>query len=213
MTSSARPHDRLRHGLRYAALVHQPPARHGGQPPPHFRRRGHGAQRGLAGADRRAGRWRGRDPDPEVPWQQEQVLETIKKRSEAGRTFHLIVIAEGAGRATDLTGWLNEHSAEEHEVRACIPGHIQRAAARRRGSRIRRALRCARRRRAARGAQRDHDRRGAGRAVRSAAGRGDQRPPADRPRDVRAGSADRLGLKPAGQGCVIVKVLCCRNTG
>jgi 6-phosphofructokinase 1 len=63
---------------------------------------------------------------PEVPWTQEEVLETIKKRAEAGRTFNLIVIAEGAGRATDLTGWLNAQSAEEHEVRACIPGHIQR---------------------------------------------------------------------------------------
>ena len=63
---------------------------------------------------------------PEVPWTQEEVLATIQKRIEAGRTFNLVVIAEGAGRATDLTGWLNAQTPEELEVRACIPGHIQR---------------------------------------------------------------------------------------
>jgi len=63
---------------------------------------------------------------PEVLWTQEDVLATIQKRIEAGRTFSLVVIAEGAGRATDLTGWLNAQTSEEHEVRACIPGHIQR---------------------------------------------------------------------------------------
>ena len=63
---------------------------------------------------------------PEVPWKPEDALATIKRRMREGRTFHLIVIAEGAGRATDLVGWLQEHTTGELEVRACIPGHIQR---------------------------------------------------------------------------------------
>jgi len=63
---------------------------------------------------------------PEIPWQQEDVLSTIERRMAEGRTFHLIVIAEGAGRATDLVNWLQEHARDEVEVRACIPGHIQR---------------------------------------------------------------------------------------
>jgi len=63
---------------------------------------------------------------PEIPWQQEDVLATIERRMAEGRTFHLIIIAEGAGRATDLVAWLQQHASEEVEVRACIPGHIQR---------------------------------------------------------------------------------------
>lgn len=63
---------------------------------------------------------------PEVPWKPEDALATIKRRMQEGRTFHLILIAEGAGRATDLVGWLQEHTSGELEIRACIPGHIQR---------------------------------------------------------------------------------------
>jgi 6-phosphofructokinase 1 len=66
---------------------------------------------------------------PEVPWTKEEVLEKLLERVEEGRVFHLIVLAEGAGRATDLTGWLNEKTPESLEVRACIPGHIQRGGA------------------------------------------------------------------------------------
>ena len=66
---------------------------------------------------------------PEVEWSREQVMETVARRVETGHTFTLIVIAEGAGRATDLAGWLNAQTEEEHEVRTCIPGHIQRGGA------------------------------------------------------------------------------------
>src|SRR5690606_4622026 len=63
---------------------------------------------------------------PEVPWTKEQVLKSILERKHKGKRFHLIVIAEGAGRAADLEKWLNDNTPEELEVRACIPGHIQR---------------------------------------------------------------------------------------
>jgi 6-phosphofructokinase 1 len=63
---------------------------------------------------------------PEVAWTNEDVLQKLTSRNDEGRTFSLVVIAEGAGRATDLTRYLNENLPESHEVRACIPGHIQR---------------------------------------------------------------------------------------
>jgi 6-phosphofructokinase 1 len=66
---------------------------------------------------------------PEIPWSNENVLQRLSQRVEQGKTFHLIVIAEGAGRATDLAGWLNEATPGELEIRVCIPGHIQRGGA------------------------------------------------------------------------------------
>lgn len=66
---------------------------------------------------------------PEVPWTKEEVLATLQRRYDSGRTFNLVIIAEGAGRATDLAGWLNAQTPEELEVRTCIPGHIQRGGA------------------------------------------------------------------------------------
>jgi 6-phosphofructokinase 1 len=66
---------------------------------------------------------------PEISWTKEEVLATLRRRVEEGRTFHLIVLAEGAGRAIELTGWLNENTPDTLEVRACIPGHIQRGGA------------------------------------------------------------------------------------
>src|SRR4029077_5264528 len=46
--------------------------------------------------------------------------------SEEGRIFHLVVLAEGAGKATELTDYIQAKMPPEFEVRACIPGHIQR---------------------------------------------------------------------------------------
>lgn len=66
---------------------------------------------------------------PEIEWSKEEVLQTLNHRIDEGRTFSLVVIAEGAGRATDLTGFLNQTLPDMHEVRACIPGHIQRGGA------------------------------------------------------------------------------------
>jgi 6-phosphofructokinase 1 len=63
---------------------------------------------------------------PEIPWTIDEVLATIRRRMDEGRTFHLIVIAEGAGRATDLVRGIQEKTTGDLEVRACIPGHIQR---------------------------------------------------------------------------------------
>ncbi|MBN2082152.1 6-phosphofructokinase [bacterium] len=63
---------------------------------------------------------------PEIPWEHEAICQTITRRMTEGRTFHLVVIAEGAGRATDLVSWLQANLDGELEVRACIPGHIQR---------------------------------------------------------------------------------------
>jgi 6-phosphofructokinase 1 len=63
---------------------------------------------------------------PEIPWDKEDVLHRLQTRIEEGRTFHLIVIAEGAGRATELAGYLQQQTPVELEVRTCIPGHIQR---------------------------------------------------------------------------------------
>jgi 6-phosphofructokinase 1 len=66
---------------------------------------------------------------PEVEWSQEEVLQRLTERIEHGKTFHMIVIAEGAGRATDLANWLNQSTPGELEIRVCIPGHIQRGGA------------------------------------------------------------------------------------
>lgn len=66
---------------------------------------------------------------PEMPWTPQEVVDKIRKRMSEGRTFHLVVIAEGAGRATDLVNYINQHMPEPIEVRACIPGHIQRGGA------------------------------------------------------------------------------------
>jgi len=63
---------------------------------------------------------------PEIPWTIDEVLATIRRRMDEGRTFHLVVIAEGAGRATDLVRNIQEQTTGDLEVRACIPGHIQR---------------------------------------------------------------------------------------
>jgi 6-phosphofructokinase 1 len=66
---------------------------------------------------------------PEVAWTPKGVLDTIMQRISEGRTFHLVIIAEGAGRATDLVNFINLHAPMPIEVRACIPGHIQRGGA------------------------------------------------------------------------------------
>lgn len=63
---------------------------------------------------------------PEIEWTREEVLRVIRRRVDEGRTFHLVVIAEGAGDANELAHWLQEQTPEELEVRATIPGHIQR---------------------------------------------------------------------------------------
>jgi 6-phosphofructokinase 1 len=63
---------------------------------------------------------------PEVPWTREDVLARLLLRCEQGKTFHLVVMAEGAGNALELAAWLHEQTPEALEVRACIPGHIQR---------------------------------------------------------------------------------------
>jgi len=66
---------------------------------------------------------------PEIPWTNAEVKQAIDKRIQESRAFHLVVIAEGAGRATDLADWLNKNTDPEFEVRVCIPGHIQRGGA------------------------------------------------------------------------------------
>lgn len=63
---------------------------------------------------------------PEIQWTLEGVLEKLETRRREGRTFNLVVLAEGAGRATDLVRDIQDNLAAEQEVRACIPGHIQR---------------------------------------------------------------------------------------
>jgi 6-phosphofructokinase 1 len=63
---------------------------------------------------------------PEVPWSREEVLAHLLSRCEQGKTFHLVVISEGAGNAQELADWLQAQTPDELEVRACIPGHIQR---------------------------------------------------------------------------------------
>jgi len=66
---------------------------------------------------------------PEIPWSHEGVLATIKRRVEENRTFHLIILAEGAGRASDLVKWIQDNADFDLEARPCIPGHIQRGGA------------------------------------------------------------------------------------
>jgi 6-phosphofructokinase 1 len=63
---------------------------------------------------------------PEVPWSREAVRTRLLERCAQGKTFHLVVMAEGAGNALELTHWLAAETPDELEVRACIPGHIQR---------------------------------------------------------------------------------------
>lgn len=63
---------------------------------------------------------------PELPWTREEVLARLLLRCEQGKTFHLVVMSEGAGNAQELAAWLHAQTPDELEVRACIPGHIQR---------------------------------------------------------------------------------------
>jgi 6-phosphofructokinase 1 len=63
---------------------------------------------------------------PEIQWTREEALAVIRRRVEEGRTFHLVVISEGAGDANELAAWLQGETPDELEVRATIPGHIQR---------------------------------------------------------------------------------------
>lgn len=63
---------------------------------------------------------------PELPWTREDVLARLLARCAQGKTFHLVVITEGAGNALELADWLQAQTPDELEVRACIPGHIQR---------------------------------------------------------------------------------------
>jgi 6-phosphofructokinase 1 len=63
---------------------------------------------------------------PEVEWSREAVLSGLLRRLDEGKTFNLLVIAEGAGDADELAKWLDRQTPDMLEVRACIPGHIQR---------------------------------------------------------------------------------------
>jgi 6-phosphofructokinase 1 len=63
---------------------------------------------------------------PEIPWTPEGVVDRLMQRVDEGRIFHLVVIAEGAGTATELTEHIKANMPDDFEVRACIPGHIQR---------------------------------------------------------------------------------------
>jgi 6-phosphofructokinase 1 len=66
---------------------------------------------------------------PEIPWNKQDVLDRLLKRVDEGRTFHLVVIAEGAGSCIELANWLQVQTPDELEVRVTIPGHIQRGGA------------------------------------------------------------------------------------
>jgi 6-phosphofructokinase 1 len=63
---------------------------------------------------------------PEVEWNRQEVFDRLMRRVDEGKTFNLIVIAEGAGDANELAQWLDTQTPDLLEVRACIPGHIQR---------------------------------------------------------------------------------------
>ena len=84
---------------------------------------------------------------PEIPFQTENVADVIRERAERGRSYTLIVVAEGAKRAggkvvldqhstqrsgREMLGGVGDALAEalrsqvEHEVRAITLGHLQR---------------------------------------------------------------------------------------
>jgi 6-phosphofructokinase 1 len=85
---------------------------------------------------------------PEIPFRVEQVARDINRRSEQGRSFSIVVVAEGAAqvngealyaassaadptapaRLTGIGSWLASELTGRvpHEVRATILGHLQR---------------------------------------------------------------------------------------
>jgi 6-phosphofructokinase 1 len=74
---------------------------------------------------------------PEINWTEKKVVSMIRKRIAQGKKFHLIVMAEGAGRALkkpsyhafDLVNYIDANTPESVTVRGCMPGHIQRGGA------------------------------------------------------------------------------------
>ena len=74
---------------------------------------------------------------PEISWSEKKVVSMIMKRIAQGKKFHLIVMAEGAGRAIkkpeykafDLVEYIDANTAKNVTVRGCMPGHIQRGGA------------------------------------------------------------------------------------
>lgn len=61
---------------------------------------------------------------PEAPINIERVAESLKKRYEEGRTNAIIIVAEGAGSATEIANQLKDKIG--FEIRISVLGHIQR---------------------------------------------------------------------------------------
>ena len=74
---------------------------------------------------------------PEITWNEKSVVRMVQRRIDQGKKFHLIVMAEGAGRAIkkpdygafELVNYIDENTPASVTVRGCMPGHIQRGGA------------------------------------------------------------------------------------
>ncbi|MBP5493339.1 MAG: 6-phosphofructokinase [Clostridiales bacterium] len=61
---------------------------------------------------------------PEVPWDMKDVIKTILDCRNKGKRHYIVIVAEGAGSATDIAKQIEE--ATEIESRPTILGHLQR---------------------------------------------------------------------------------------
>lgn len=61
---------------------------------------------------------------PEVPWNVDDVCATVRAGVERGKKHSIIVMAEGAGHALELTDHVGGKCG--HDVRAVVLGHVQR---------------------------------------------------------------------------------------
>ena len=62
---------------------------------------------------------------PEIKMEEKNIVRTLKEQADKGKVSSIIVIAEGAGKAEDLTAFLQE-ALPDREIRYSVLGYIQR---------------------------------------------------------------------------------------
>jgi 6-phosphofructokinase 1 len=66
---------------------------------------------------------------PEVPFDYAKVVESVKRGFALGKTYTIIIVAEGAASGYDVQKSLSDQLGKEHDIRVTILGHVQRGGA------------------------------------------------------------------------------------
>lgn len=63
---------------------------------------------------------------PEVPFDYPKIVESVKRGFALGKTYTIIIVAEGAASGYDVQKSLSDKLGKEHDIRVTILGHVQR---------------------------------------------------------------------------------------